>query len=488
MSKTETQDEISFLSIDQGGHASRALLFNIKGELIGSEVQTIETLYSAPDRVEHSPDELVLSIRRVVERVVETAVKEGSISKTGRIIGGLATQRSSMVCWDARSGEALSPVISWQDRRAEQLISQLESSKDKVRASTGLFLSAHYGASKFNWCLKNLDSVKQAYKEHRLLIGPLSSYISFQLLTERPRMVDPANASRTLLWNVHTLGWDKELLKLFSVPEEVLPACTYTHSQFGHIKLKDRKIPLELITGDQSAAVFAQGKPEPTTAYINIGSGAFVQRVSHASEVPDPLLESIVYADKNEMLTVSEGTVNGAGIALKWFAETWQCNDLEHQLEKWLNEISSPGIFINGVSGVGSPYWISQLSSSFYNESFGEGKLPEKAVAVVESIVFLIQTNLDQLIEAGPEIKRIFVSGGLTVQDGICQRLADLSRLPVFRSDQQEATAFGLAWLLSGRPSCWLEHQAGTEFKSGDDRAIRKRYQRWLQLMEEKSG
>lgn len=460
--------------------------------MIGKEVQPIKTFYPAPDRVEHSPDEVILSIRQVVEKVVENA---GILNST-QIIAGLATQRSSIVCWDANSGEVLSPVISWQDCRAEKTISQLESSKEKVRTSTGLFLSAHYGASKINWCLQNLETVRQAYKENRLLIGPLSSYIGFQLLVEHPKIVDPANASRTLLWNAQTQGWDSELLKLFSVPEKVLPDCVHTNYHAGHIKLDDHMIPLELITGDQSAAVFAQGSPESSTIYINIGSGAFVQRINNGSKTSDRLLESVVYSDENEVIKMSEGTVNGAGNALRWFAETYQCPVLNHQLSKWLDEVTTPGIFINGVSGVGSPYWISHLSSRFYDVNHGGGEdcsesndgLAEKAVAVVESILFLIQANLELLMKQQPEITKLYVTGGLTVQSGICQRLADLSDLPVYRPDQKEATAFGLAWLLANRPSSWLEHQTGAEFLPGDGQSIQKRYQLWLQLMEKISS
>ncbi len=473
--------EPCFLAIDQGGHASRALLYDCQGKLIEQNTQSIETFYHEPNRVEQSPKEVIRSIKQAIELVVEEAIRENRIPEDAQIIAGLATQRSSIVCWDANTGEALSPIISWQDRRAGDCIERLASHSDEIRDSTGLRLSAHYGASKINWCLNKLESVRQAYKEKRLLIGPLSSYISFSLLQGRPNLVDPANASRTLLWNLHTLDWDKKLLQMFSVPVETLPECVYTKHHFGVISLKDRAIPVEMITGDQSAAVFAQGKPDPATIYVNMGSGAFVQRINVGSGPSSRLLESVVYANADETVRMSEGTVNGAGTALSWFADTYHCNDLEGKLQDWLNEVSFPDIFLNGISGVGSPYWKPAMSSEFVGGD--DSGIAEKAVAVVESILFLIQANLDELSATGPAIDRLCVSGGLASQDGICQRLADLSGLTVFRPDQQEATAYGLAWLLAGQQVSWKEHQTGNEFRPGEGGAIRQRYHRWQQLM-----
>lgn len=476
--------EVYFLAIDQGGHASRALLFDYLGTLIEQNTQPIETFCHEPDRVEHSPVEVIQSIRQAVTLVVEEAIQENRIPGDAQIVAGLATQRSSIVCWDADTGEALSPVISWQDRRAGDLINQLASYSDEIRDATGLRLSVHYGASKINWCLNNQESVRQAYRENRLLIGPLSSYISFSLLRGRPRLVDPANASRTLLWSLNALDWDRRLLKLFSVPIEILPVCVHTRHHFGSINLKDRAIPLELITGDQSAAVFAQGKPDPATVYINMGSGAFVQRINSSTGTSSHLLESVVYADAAETVRMSEGTVNGAGTALNWFADTYNCEDLETRLQDWLGGVSSPDIFLNGVAGVGSPFWISHMSSEFVDED--NSTVAEKAVAVVESILFLVQANLDELIETGPQIDRLCISGGLASQNKICQRLADLSGLTVFRPEQQEATAYGLAWLLAGQPTTWTEHSAGNEFHPQENNPIRQRYCHWQQLMRQK--
>ncbi len=473
--------EAYFLVIDQGGHASRAVLFDHQGTLIKQNTQPIETFCHEPDRVEHSPQEVIKSIRQAIALVVEEAIRENRIPGDAQIVAGLATQRSSIVCWDAITGESLGPVISWQDRRARDIIERLASHGDEVSETTGLRLSAHYGASKMNWCLNNLESVQQAYKENRLLMGPLSSYISFNLLEGRPKLVDPANASRTLLWSMNALDWDKSLLQLFSIPVETLPECVYTRHHFGSISLKNRSIPLEMITGDQSAAVFAQGKLDPAIVYINMGSGAFVQRRNISAAAPSHLLESIVYADSEETVRISEGTVNGAGTALNWFADTYNCKDLESKLQEWLSEVSSPDIFLNGVGGVGSPFWIPHMPSAFVDED--NSGVAEKAVAVVESILFLVQANLDEMIETGPQIDRLCVSGGLASQDGICQRLADLSGLTVFRPDQQEATAYGLAWLLAGQPATWKEHNKGNDFKPKEGGSIQQRYRHWQQLM-----
>ena len=171
---------------------------------------------------------------------------------------GLATQRSSIVCWDRVSGQALSPVISWQDRRAHEWLTRFALHAEEIHATTGLMLSAHYGASKLRWCLDHLPAVAQAQSEGRLAFGPLASYLVFRLTEERTLAVDPANAARTLLWNIKTLNWDEGLLHLFSIPASALPPCVPTRHHFGHLVAAGQRIPLALVSGDQSALTNGQ--------------------------------------------------------------------------------------------------------------------------------------------------------------------------------------------------------------------------------------
>ena len=473
-----------YLAIDQGGHASRAIVFDQQGDIITHAETAIRTLTPQSDWVEHDAEEMVQS----VESAIHAAVQQLGAQRQQLIRAGMATQRSSIVCWDKNTGEALSPIISWQDRRQQQWLKQFAAHNERIHKKTGLFLSPHYGASKLRWCLDNLDSVAAAYQQGRLCAGPLASFLAFRLLQERPFCIDPANASRTLLWNLNDNNWDDELCLLFGVPQNILPRCTRTQETFGHLVIDELKLPLTIITGDQPAALFAWGEPRIDATYINIGTGAFIQRPVAAPQQSDRLLSGIAYLDDELRCYTLEGTVNGAGRALQWFAQKYGVDDLEQRLPEWLESVEEPALFINGVSGLGSPYWVANLESRFIDHhpltpSLEEGGL--KAVAIVESIVFLINRNLEEMEKSLPATTELRVSGGLANLDGLCQRLADLSGKMITRPTTTEATARGLAWLIANRPDEWNAADHEQRFTPDSNPQLQQRYQHWQQLLQQ---
>ncbi|MFT5133557.1 MAG: glycerol kinase [Gammaproteobacteria bacterium] len=467
-----------YLVIDQGGQSSRALVFNKEGDILTQGSHPIKTIRNGPDKVEHVADEILSSIHASIDLCLDGIDPELIESI------GLACQRSSIVCWDKTSGSALSPVLSWQDRRAGESLDKLSAQAEIIHSSTGLFLSPHYGASKLRWCLEHLPAVNTAREEGRLAFGPLSSFILFNLLEEHPFLVDPVCASRTLLWNLGTRDWDQMLLDLFKIPLSCLPHCVPNQFAYGHMKIASCAIPLKVSTGDQPAALFMSGPPDKDTIYINIGTGAFLQSVVNIKALITPtLLSSVVWQSDNDINYVLEGTVNGAASALQQIGEELSVSQLEmHELlSDGLRIVKTPPLFLNGVSGVGSPFWLPDLKSEF----IGEGNKTEKLVAVVESIVFLIQANLDEMTKHIDAPKRIVVSGGLSALDGLCQRLASISGLPLERTENQEATARGLAYLLS--MSSTFEGVSHSKFMPGSDLDLEQRYEQWYKYMNQKS-
>ncbi len=469
-----------YLAIDQGGHSSRALIFDELGALVAQGHESIATIYPQEGWVEHHPHEVLSSTRHAIDQAVAAlGARHAQI-----VAAGLATQRSSIVCWDRDSGAALSPVISWQDRRAAQWVAQFHPHDAAIHHATGLFVTAHYGVSKLHWCLHHLPAVRDAYQQGRLAWGPMASFMLFNLLDEKPLWVDPANASRTLLWNFHALDWDDELLDRFGLPREPLPRCVPTCYEFGHLTVHGRSIPLSVMTGDQSAALYAFGAPQLSTAYVNIGTGAFVQRVCGGNiDYAPRLLTSVVFQCDDAIEHVLEGTVNGAGSALVEVERELGLDiaHAERNLQHWLNAAGELPLFLNGVSGLGSPYWLPQFKSRF----IGTGTPEEKLAAVAESIVFLTQVNLQEMETLFVAPQRIVASGGLARLDGICQRLADVSGLPVYRPGECEATARGTAFLLAGRPHHWPEPNPGTLFQPQANNVLQQRYQRWRVAMDE---
>lgn len=466
------------LALDQGGHASRAIVFDGKGAELAKGMCEVAERRPREDRVEQDPEEVVASIHSAIA----AALRALGGSASSIVAAGLATQRSSLVCWDRESGEPLSPVISWQDRRASAWLERYTPRAAEIRARTGLYLSAHYGASKMRWCLDHLPRVKRAREAGRLAIGPLATFLAYRLLDERPFVVDPANASRTLLWNVHTLDWDPELLELFCIPRFELPRCVSTRRTIGRIDIGGRAVPLTVLTGDQSAAIFARGRPQSDTAYVNLGTGAFVQRPIEGA-LPDlpRLLASVVLLEGDAATRVIEGTINGAGSALRWIAGQLGIADVESQLGGWLRDAKDPPLFLNGVSGLAAPYWAPRFRSRF----IGEGDGAQKVVAVLESVLFLVQAILEEMDGAIPRAACIQVSGGLAQVDALCQLLADVSGIPVRRAVEHEATARGLAWLMQGDQAGWPkdEGESADRFEPAPNDPLHARYRAWRAAM-----
>jgi glycerol kinase len=463
-----------FLALDQGGHASRALVFDVHGATIARTLRDVRDFHPQPDWVEQDPDELVASLTDAIHEVEDELGERAQ-----RIIAaGLATQRSSIVCWDRITGEALSPVLSWQDRRAQDWLARFIPQADAIHRTTGLMLSAHYGASKLRWCLDHLPQVAAAAADKRLAMGPLASFLVFRLTEERSLLCDPGNAARTLLFNLERLDWDDGLLHCFELSRDALPQVVPNRFAYGHLACGVR-LPLTLVNGDQSAALFAYGSPEPNCAYLNMGTGAFVQRRLGAPVYHPRLLSGIVLQDNDETVHVLEGTVNGAGAALAWLAEELAIDNLEAQLAGWLEQNAEPPLFLNGIAGLGAPFWAPNFESRFV----GHGEPWQQAVAVAESIVFLIQANLDELQSESTPLKLIVASGGLTHYDALCQRISDLAGVPLYRPVEHEATARGLAWLLAGKPRDWPETMPGTSFRPRTNPALQARYERWQSAM-----
>lgn len=477
-----------FLALDQGGSASRALVFDGEGhELTSSRIEVAEQRPRS-GWVEQDPETVVASLRRVAT----AALLQLDPAQRGQVQAcGLSCQRSSLLCWDRESGIALSPVLSWQDTRAADWLAAQALDAEAIRASTGLYPNAHFGLSKMRWCLDHLDKVRQAAADGRLLIGPLAAYLAFRLLHQRPCVVDPANASRTLLFDLAGGDWNHELLARFGIERRWLPDVSRSDAEFGYLDLPSTdlpSLPMRLLSGDQSTAAFAHGELRAEAAYVNVGTGAFVYRLAPqgskaedaASFLPQAsrLLRSVVHWSDAPQYVV-EGTVNGAGSALAWFAGGNGIADVAAELERnWVDDAPGDTLFLNGIGGLGSPDWQPRFQSRF----IGDSPIQQQLVAVAESIVFLLQRNLALLAEIGEPCAYVLISGGLSRCDRFCQALSDLSGLSVRRPVQCEASARGTAFLLAGRPAHWAQ-LSERRFERQKNPALQSRYRHWNEAM-----
>ena len=471
------------ITIDQGGQGTKVCLYDHHQSLLQS-FNPVKTYYPAPLHVEQNPDEVLQSIHAGF-----TAIQRQGSFAVQRI--ALATQRSSSLCWDKQTGKALTPIISWQDRRTASSMQRYQPHESMVLRVTGLRLSPHYGATKLQYCLHHYPAVRDALDQGRLAWGPLSSFLTFRLTQEQSLLCDPVNATRTLLYNLLENHWDQRLLNLFQLPRQVLPSLVPNDACFGHLNWQGNAVPLQMVQGDQSAALFGNGDPDMDACYLNMGTGAFLQKpiseadahrhLSHA----EGLLLSVTYRDQQgKSLYSLEGTVNGAASGLAWIQKRLQINNEQmHTIQKsWTFPRANAALFLNVVGGLGAPFWRSDFESIF----IGEVATPSESVyAVLDSILFLIQTNLEIIDRLQGSAQVIYISGGLSQLDGLCQHLSSLSQRTVARHNDPQASSLGLVWLSGERWASDVMVATDRFQPSGNGAEERKQLQTWRAAMDD---
>jgi glycerol kinase len=459
------------LAIDQGTHASRAVVFDAHGEAVARQLCPIDLARPQPGRAEQDAEQIADSVEQAIREALQQL---GSRQRKGVRCCGIATQRSTVLAW-RRNGATASAAINWQDTRGAPQLAPLRSRADAIRKISGLPLSAHYGATKLHW-LHQLTG-----NDPDICLGPLSSFLLERLTQEHVFAADHSNAQRMQLFDIRALTWSPTLSDWFDVPIDSLPVCQPVKASHG--TLQGCAIPVTAVAGDQNAAWFATGAPDPATALVNLGSGAFVLAAQQSEPGIPELLSSIVYSDAEECSYVVEGTVNGAGNALQWLESHWHIAHPESRLAAWLEQVQHPPLFMNSVGGLGSPWWREDLQPAF---SDGDNAYSdaERAAGVAESMVFLLQHNLERLGGQQP-VRQLRISGGLSRVAPLCQKLANLSQCPVARPDDREATARGIAWLAAGRPPDWQPPGEIQFFQPAPDAGLRTRYERFTEKLRE---
>lgn len=490
-----------YLAIDQGGQSSRVGVYTETGKLICQFSAPCATSHYQPEsspytHIEQDGKEILLGIRQCLDKVCDQL--GDSVSKINA--ASFAGQGSSLLCWNATTGEPLTPVLSWQDIRGEAYLKQIPLTHEQAQQITGLRMSPHYGASKIRWCLDNSETVKKALDENSLAIGPIVSFIFWHLFGQNNR-VDPGHAQRTLLWNLHRNEWDDRLLGLFRIPKKVLPECLFHNSHFGNLLLGTHSIPFSAAARDQGACLFAAGMPDASACYVNLGTGAFIQRLSRVLHAPDGLLVSPLWIPQfhqcNADNTLSsspcyaheiagkswyawEATVNGVASAIPYIQEQTNLDSTPEQIDRALqyNPLQD-AYFLNAIGGLSAPYWRTDLQAHF-----APGLSPqEKILAWIESVIFQIAVNIGLMKESG-EIRVIRISGGFSKSNAICQKLADISELAVIRSDNADATLQGAACMATGLSPNWRPGLQEEIFLPQENAALTRRFQVWQGAMD----
>lgn len=492
------------LAIDQGGQSTRVGIYSVQGELLhcfSSPCATQHYRVDGVEFIEQKPLDILLGLQSCLAKV------QSALGERVRdiVAAGFAGQGSSMLCWNSNTGEALTPVLSWQDIRGKDYLNAISLTQEQAQSITGLRISPHYGASKIRWCLEHHQQVQQSYQRGELKLGPIVSYLFHHLCHQTS--VDPGHAQRTLLWSLHSHQWDTHLLSIFGVDSSVLPESKYHNSDFGQLTLGNSgasiRISMKASARDQGASLFARGMPDKKACYVNIGTGAFIQRVSESLSAPDGLLvsplwipqphsvqslidvssptcyDAITVSQKENSLYAWEATVNGAASAISFIESQTGLSITPELINQALSLRAESNIyFLNAVGGLSAPYWRTDLTSRF-SDSLSPH---EKVLAWLESIIFQIVVNIE-LMEPLGSLDVIYISGGISRADGICQRLADLTGAKIARSENTDATLQGIAYMASGFSESWSPLASDEIFLPRENPALLARYSAWQSAM-----
>tara|TARA_R110002072_G_scaffold288917_1_gene455417 strand:+ start:88954 stop:90441 length:1488 start_codon:yes stop_codon:yes gene_type:complete len=439
------------LAIDQGTTGTTAALINSETlEFVDKVNKEFPQIYPSPGLVEHNLND----IWDTVKYTIKTLLSKNNINRSNILSIGITNQRET-TCAFNDDGEALTNAIVWQDKRTSDFCQSLKSNEDMVKTKTGLPIDPYFSATKINWFLTHIQSVKDALSEGNLKFGTIDTFLLFKLSGNKSFKTEPSNASRTLLMDLKKTDWDDELLNLFEVPRSTLPTITDSFADFGiteGLSFLPDGIPITGILGDQQSALFGQAGHEKGSIKCTYGTGSFML-LNIGNEIQyskNGLLTTVAYQHKGKAVYALEGSCFIAGAAVQWIRDNLNFIKDSSEIESLANSISSLDsvkniLFLPFFSGLGSPHWIPDGKAAIIGLSRDSGKA-EISHACLEGIALSINDLLNAMrVDSGVNIDEIRVDGGAVVNDLLMNLQATFSGCKVIRPSVIETTAYGAA-------------------------------------------
>jgi glycerol kinase len=435
------------LAIDQGTTSTRSLLFDSSGRLLAIAQREFAQSYPHPGWVEHNPQEIWRDVIETAREVIAKA--DAPVTAIG-----IANQRETTVVWERATGTPIYPAIVWQDRRTAPECDRLRQrgAEALVRARTGLLLDPYFSATKLAWILDHVEGARARADRGELAFGTIDSFLLWQLTGGQVHATDAANASRTMLFGIHRQYWDGELLRLFNIPEALLPE-VHDNSFFYGVTapgLFDSAIPVAGMAGDQHAALIGQACLEKGMAKVTFGTGCFVL-LNAGAEAPSPakgVLSTMAYRAGGRTAYAVEGSVFAAGAVIKWLRDRLGLFKDVSQTAATAAEIGgNKGVYlVPAFAGLGAPHWDPGARGLIYGLTLDSG--PAHLVrAALESCAYQTFDLIQAITGADGPPRALRVDGGMVANDWFCQFLADILATPVERPALLEATAQGAAFL-----------------------------------------
>ena len=439
------------LAIDQGTTSSRAMVFDDSGHCIALAQEEFRQIYPQDGWVEHAPEEIWQSVLAVCRQALQQA-DEAGVEVAGI---GITNQRETTLVWDRQTGEPLYNAIVWQDRRTADYCAELKAAgyEEQVAEQTGLLLDSYFSATKLRWILDYVDGARARAEKGELAFGTVDSFLLWRLTGGESHATDATNASRTMLFNIHSQEWDKSLLDLFQIPESLLPDVKDCIADFGatDANLFGRSIPIGGIAGDQQAAAIGQACLEPGMIKSTYGTGCFVLMNTGDKVIrsQNRLLTTVAYRVDGRPSYAIEGSIFVAGAAIQWIRDGLKLIDSAGEVEGLAQGLdSNRGVYlVPAFTGLGAPHWDPHARGAIFGLTRDTG-IAEIVRATLESVGYQTRDLMQAMKrDSATEVKALRVDGGMVVNNWFLQFLADLLEVPVERPQVTETTALGAAYL-----------------------------------------
>jgi glycerol kinase len=448
------------LALDQGTTSSRAILFDREGSIQGVAQKEFTQHFPKPGWVEHDPMEIWSSQVSVASEVLSRQ----SVPPSEVAAIGITNQRETTVLWERKTGRPLHNALVWQDRRTADYCAKMrESHGAMITEKTGLIPDAYFSASKIAWLLDNVDGARQRAEKGELAVGTIDTWLTWKLTGGNLHVTDVSNASRTMLFNLHTMDWDDELLKLFRVPREVLPEVRDSSEVYGETDsdLFGKPVPVAGMAGDQQSALFGQMCVEKGLSKNTYGTGCFM--LLNIGDKPLPskhrLLTTVAWRQNGKTQYALEGSVFIGGAVVQWLRDGLKIIETASDVEALARtEKDNGGVYlVPAFAGLGAPHWDQFARGAIVGLTRGttSGHI---ARAALEGIAFQVADVLEAMqADSELELKELRVDGGACANDLLMQTQADILGLPIVRPQVTETTALGAAYLAGLAVGYWKD-------------------------------
>ena len=486
------------LALDQGTTSSRAVLFDRVGQIKALAQKEFKQIFPQAGWVEHDPEEIWSSQLQVAKEIID------GVDKTDIFTIGITNQRETTVIWDKTTGKTIYNAIVWQDRRTAYMTDRLkiDGLEQIFQSKTGLVLDPYFSGTKVKWILDNIEGARAKAEQGKLAFGTVDAWLVWNLTDGRHHITDVTNASRTLLYNIHELSWDSELLDILDIPTSILPEVVSSSKVYGSTakKLFGFEIPISGIAGDQQAALFGQNCIKPGMVKNTYGTGCFVLMNTGGKPIKSGqnLLTTIAWQLSDKVEYALEGSVFVGGAVVQWLRDGLGIIKSSSEIEDIASQVNkTEGVYlVPAFSGLGAPYWDPHARGTIVGKTRGTTH-SHIARAALESIAYQSFDLLKAMeADSGIQLEQLRVDGGAAVNNLLMQFQADLLGVSVIRPKITETTALGAAYLAGLSVGFWedwdeISGQWQTERKfepvmSKDE--IKTLYSGWLNAVEKSKG